>query len=404
MTDALCHLVVDGNDVLMMKLVRGVDDIADDETTFNPEMCHQVFGEKENIFGYTGLQIRLYYSAGSLMTYLSISYSDKIDPKTSDGLKADDIEGALRKVIPAGYISNLDEFVNKLPQEEKFRPFGTLIHSFTHRHEESNEKTTFEIYYCETSTPGFLEFHKRLQTFLLWYVDGASFIDVDDDQWAFFIVYEKYTSDNGSPLYATVGYATVYRYYAYPAHIRPRISQVLVLPPFRKMSVCANLIRAIYSHFTIQSEVIDITVEDPSPEFQRVRDYVDALNCTSLPAFSAENLRAGYSKDMEREARNKYKINKLQTRRVFEILRLRETDRANEAAYRKYRLDVKNRLNAPFQKKKLDMSKMSKFLTPEEYAATASTTRESESHERLSRSYRLLEEDYLRVIDRLDQE
>lgn len=41
-------------------------------------MCHQVFGDNENIFGYTDLVIKLYYSAGSLQTYLGIEYSDKV--------------------------------------------------------------------------------------------------------------------------------------------------------------------------------------------------------------------------------------------------------------------------------------------------------------------------------------
>ena len=53
---------------------------------------------------------------------------------------------------------------------------------------DGGEKRSFEVYYCETSTPNFLKFHERLQTFLLWYVDAASFIDVDDDQWTFFTV------------------------------------------------------------------------------------------------------------------------------------------------------------------------------------------------------------------------
>lgn len=58
--------------------VRTVDDLENDETSFGPEMCHQVFGENENIFGYTDLHIRLYYSAGSLQTYLGIEYSEKV--------------------------------------------------------------------------------------------------------------------------------------------------------------------------------------------------------------------------------------------------------------------------------------------------------------------------------------
>lgn len=112
MTDALCHLVVDGNEVLKLKLgkkrfalsninyciykvlsmsvstyhaylrsfisVRSPKDIENDETTFSSEMCHQVFGDNENIFGYTDLLIKLYYSAGSLQTYLDIEYTDKV--------------------------------------------------------------------------------------------------------------------------------------------------------------------------------------------------------------------------------------------------------------------------------------------------------------------------------------
>lgn len=59
--------------------MRTSEDIEDDDTSFEPEMCHQVFGEKENIFGYTGLQIKLYYSAACLQTYLGIEYTDKVN-------------------------------------------------------------------------------------------------------------------------------------------------------------------------------------------------------------------------------------------------------------------------------------------------------------------------------------
>lgn len=62
----------------MFDKVREAEDIEDDDTTFGPDMCHQVFGENENIFGYTDLRIKLYYTAASLQTYLGISYSDKV--------------------------------------------------------------------------------------------------------------------------------------------------------------------------------------------------------------------------------------------------------------------------------------------------------------------------------------
>lgn len=49
------------------------------------------------------------------------------------------------------------------------------------------------------------------------------------------------------------------------------------------------------------------------------------------------------------QARNKFKINKKQARRIYEILRLKNTNTSDKTAYLNYRLDVKNRLNAPFQ-------------------------------------------------------
>ena len=36
------------------------------------------------------------------------------------------------------------------------------------------------------------------------------------------------TTDNNSKRYAFVGYASIYNYYAYPEHVRPRIALVLL--------------------------------------------------------------------------------------------------------------------------------------------------------------------------------
>ncbi|XP_013186287.1 histone acetyltransferase type B catalytic subunit [Amyelois transitella] len=400
MTDALCHLVVDGNEVLEFKLVRSVEDIECNSTSFSSEMCHQVFGENENIFGYTDLRIKLFYSAGSLQTYLGIEYTDKIEPSKAEGLKADDVEGALKKVLAPGFVTNLDQFLTLVEKDKSFTPHGRLVHAFSVTPEGDNRRM-FEVYYSEISTPGFLSFHERLQTFLLWYVDAASFIDVDDDQWNFFTVFEKYEASEGGHRYATAAYATAYRYYAYPRNLRPRISQVLTLPPFRKLGICAHLIKAIYTHFTVLPEVIDITVEDPSPDFQRIRDYVDVKNCETLPAFQPAQLHQGFSQDMANQARSKFKINKKQARRVYEILRLKHTNTSDKTSYLNYRLDVKNRLNAPFQKKKLEMKKLQRVLAPEEFAAAASASGAHETQARLAALYAALELDYRRVLHRL---
>jgi GNAT superfamily N-acetyltransferase len=70
--------------------------------------------------------------------------------------------------------------------------------------------------------------------------------------------YEKY-SQEGNTCYAVAGYATVYEYYAYPDNTRPRISQMLVLPPFQRIGLGAQLLDNIYRHYASQPRVVDIT-------------------------------------------------------------------------------------------------------------------------------------------------
>ena len=50
------------------------------------------------------------------------------------------------------------------------------------------EERQFEIYKTDIECPGFREYHERLQTFILFFIDAASFIDVDDDRWNFFLL------------------------------------------------------------------------------------------------------------------------------------------------------------------------------------------------------------------------
>ena len=78
-----------------------------------------------------------------------------------------------------------------------------------------------------------------------------------------------------------------------------------MLPPFQRMGLGARLLDSIYSHYKGDATVVDITVEvfpfcscltlspllqDPSDNFVRLRDFVDAKNCLKLAAFSKEQV------------------------------------------------------------------------------------------------------------------
>lgn len=148
-------------------------------------------------------------------------------------------------------------------------------------------------------------------------------------------------------------------------------------------------------------QVLDITVEDPSYDFMRLRDFVDALRCRDLSAFAPENLRSGFNNKMAEQARKELKITKVQCRRVYEILRLRVTDLSSAKEYTSYRLEVKNRLNVPFQKEKADIEKLKLLLKPEELTATATLQSTHERMQHLDQMYQELEAHYKKTIERM---
>lgn len=82
---------------------------------------------------------------------------------------------------------------------------------------------------------------------------------------------------------------------------------MLVLPPFQGIGIGAKLVELVYKRFNKDS-VIDITVEDPSDDFRRVRNFVDAKLCRTLPAFAPAKLVNGYTKDMSKAAKDAFKV------------------------------------------------------------------------------------------------
>ncbi|KAK3740427.1 hypothetical protein QZH41_012018 [Actinostola sp. cb2023] len=224
--------------------------------------------------------------------------------------------------------------------------------------------------------------------------------DIDDERWHFFLLFEK-KKVCGEVQYSIAGYVTVYHYYAYPDQIRPRVSQMLVLPPFQKQGHGAELLRMVEEHYIQDPKVLDITVEEPSEQFLRLRDYVDALACSKLHCFEPDNIKKGFSNSLFTEAQEARKMNKLQCRRVYEILRLKATDRSDPKEYKEYRLDVKRRLNTSYQKEKSDFEKLKKVLSPEELSATMCLESTGDRQKQLEQVYDEVESGYLKTIERI---
>lgn len=350
------QFVSSGLDATHIKLVRSEDDLEDDSDFFHPDLCHQVFGESESIYGYRNLRLRIFYDANTFQSFVDFSFDDKIKAEKHTQ-PADDILEKLDRWLPDNFYKEKDQFVKYLNNRKLIKPFGQKIASYSLK---TPTKKQYEVYYSTGKEAGFTALHERMETMIVWYIDAANYIDSEDEKWRFYVIYEKDESMSSTKYYA-VGYCTVYEYFFYPVSQRYRISQFIVFPPYQNMGIGTELLRTVYKDLCNINNIFDITVEDPSDKFQIMRDFVDCTNCATLTRFQKPYIKGALSREAIDQARSKFKINEKQCRRVYEILRLMNTDE-DKNEFMDYKLLVKSRLNAPFKKQQKHNTRLSKIM------------------------------------------
>ncbi|KAI0668463.1 histone acetyltransferase type B [Trametes maxima] len=386
----------DANEALSLSLVRAPEDKAslwarEVYEGFHPTFTYPIYGEEEKLYGYKDLSIELKFASGSLAQYLNVQYAEKL-PSTST---VDDVEGLLSKFIPPGYYTDEQKFLERVEEDAlNFKPFGQKIYSYSRAARtltkgkdvaipqvlspEDQETVDFEVYHSTWQTPGFREFHRRIQLFVLLYIEGGSYISEDEETWEFAVLYEKRRRRSSPDVvtYHFVGYSTLYPFYCFPERVRLRISQFLILPPYQQDGHGSALYTAIYQHVLGNPSIAELTVEDPAEAFEDLRDRNDLKMLIANEKFMREGfgpeavssnggkvahgrtkrgkgrtMRAGAGKmgpPAERAWLEKWrielKIAGRQFNRLVEMLILKHMDPSDERAQRSYRLQVKERL------------------------------------------------------------
>ena len=147
---------------------------------------------------------------------------------------------------------------------------------------------------------------------------------------------------NDTQMCRFVGYCTAYPFYCWPENTRMRISQFLVLPPYKQRGHGSKLYQTIYDIFKARSEICEITVEDPNEEFSDMRDKNDIRYLLEHGAF--KNLKAPVSPQTIADLCKEYKMTNRQTQRCIEMYLLSNLNKMDEKEYKAYRLQVKQRL------------------------------------------------------------
>jgi len=95
------------------------------------------------------------------------------------------------------------------------------------------------------------------------------------------------------------------------------------------------------------------------------------------------------------------------TRRIYEIVRLHWAKKSgplsdDSSEFKAYRIDIKKRLNIPFQKEANQLEKLKKALNAEEFAAaTINITNREQRLENLQNQFNELTDHYKQILERV---
>jgi histone acetyltransferase 1 len=284
--------------------------------SFKPSFTYPIFGEAEQVFGYKDLEIILAFDSKNFTPFLNVKYSEKLDDDLlHEKAKMDANVGYQDEEDDDGEEQNYEEdeensegdFENDEPIE--FDPLVKLAkllpaEDLTIKDEESWTKkchddkglvksiltthgnvisTSDKATVYKINISKFKQIHDRLKLFSLLFIEGASYIQDDDNIWDIYIMLEQKTDK-------VIGYATCYKYWNYKGgskvfdslekvpeeySFKGRISQFLIFPTFQNKKFGSLLYNGIYDHWLKENSIIEINIEDPNESFDALRDKND---------------------------------------------------------------------------------------------------------------------------------
>lgn len=327
--------------------VRTEADIHCPPARFSPLFVHHFFGRKEEIYGFSELAIRLFYTVDTLELFLKVdavrhevataskawnpegqntpiassgrslginsgvACHSGLNDESSDnqtevasgngadgGVSSDGhmaltrVLGYLSKVaVPGGFHLSLGSFLEAVTSDvrKRFKPPGVLIDRFSLPSKADTETVDYlELYKCSfdeafvSNAQEACAYHRRVEWFLHYFIDACSNIE-QDKHWRVLFLFKTTTEkQQGSqsatvrPFYELAGIVTLYTFFALP-RARRRISQFMVLPHLQGNGIGLEVLRRVYRDAIEDSDVGEITVEDPARSFAQLRDVVGLL-------------------------------------------------------------------------------------------------------------------------------
>lgn len=310
--------------------------------TFKPKFTYPIFGDSEQIFGYKGLRIDLAFDCLSMKPLLTYKYEEKLSEEIKN------IEDTMGNFLPKGdyVLKSESEWLDCIEEEGFQLRKDNIVGSY----ERSGK--TFDIYRFNLNEEVGVgadvgkKLLLRTQILTLLYIEAGSFIELGDGKWEIFVVYDR-NEEEGKGIF--IGFCTVYKYWSYEqdcaditeSKYRGRISQVVVLPAFQGQGHGKRLYETVFDEWFNDRRCVEVTVEDPSEEFDELRDKCD------LERFLKNGHHYEMRDDNDEETAKKMKLTPRQYSRIKEMAMLwmmDNVDADSESAAKRSETEKKVRL------------------------------------------------------------
>lgn len=380
-------------------------DDSDSALQFHPTYCYSIFPgveeqlEVETASGYKDLRLVSHYASGSLKMYFELSFAER-----APNAQPENIMAALQPWWPeigegwrADSMEDLLQHVRK--ENVRWRPPGRQIASY----ETNGER--YELWHGKFDDEAMREYHQRLRVFMVLLVDGARYLDDEDDKWDVFVLFRVSKLDG---VYCFAGFFTCYPFFSWKGsgdgklrkkldaermaaaaeaeglvdrlerttsqgitvHVSPsveevvqsivthgyasqssklpwyqrrfRIGQFLILPPFQRKGHGFRVMELLYEFAATQyAPLRDISVEDPSPDFVALRDCTDLA--IVMQAGLVSPMQAVNDAAIEAHLTSKH-ICKQQIERILDILHWAEATHQGQQAMQNLEDLIKKKL------------------------------------------------------------
>jgi histone acetyltransferase 1 len=174
-------------------------------------------------------------------------------------------------------------------------PPGKFIHQFTIGNE------NFELWLASNEDTGASYLLQRCEKMAMWFIETADSVNFADSRWEVLFLfrtnnfnnsvnnnntktnsYRTCNSPSNSPSYNTnkkefllAGYMTLFTFHNPFSGSKLRVCQALIMPYHQGKGLGREMLLAVYNIAQGREAISQITVEDPAPAFQRLRDSVD---------------------------------------------------------------------------------------------------------------------------------